>query len=396
MGRHRVVGKVAESIMRRLVEGQWLEPGTFPSVRELTALCGVSAKTMMAALRELAAAGLLLVEQRKRIEVAPGAREKARDLLQGPAEAGETVHRMAILYPEWYMPPSRNAFYAAMLRAIGDEAAKRGIRTEVVPWTVQNQMAVADSLVRRGFDRALIVSFNTMFAAAVLMFCERGFPFIIFNHRPQGIPVPSVVFDAHAAAARMADRLVNLGHRNLCLVVHPHDYSSEVETDLPENRGKASGWLECLQERGVLDSCTIPIYLPWEPVLGLFSRMFRAMMNGPDRPTAILFGHSPWARVFMEDPELSRFCVPQELSVATFEPGVGIRLPAGCPPLTTIDVNYTRTAQCIMETIEKLASGGTNVPTIRVPLDTQVTESIGPAPQGAGGVASVTLAGTGE
>jgi DNA-binding LacI/PurR family transcriptional regulator len=304
----------------------------------------------------------------------------AQDLLHGAADAKTPARRMAILFPEAFMPPSRSPSYTALLRSLADEAAARNTTTEVVPWTVQNQVAVADSLVRRGFDRALVLGYTAMFATSLYTMFNRGFPFIIFNRRIPGLALPSVVYDVHVAAQRMADRLVSLGHRNICLMGHPHDYMAEVETDLPANRGKVSGWLEYLQQKGLIESCAMPLYLAWEPVLGLFNRTFRTIMDGPDRPTAILFAHSPWAGKFLADPHLSRFRVPQELSLATFESTVGMQRPEGCPPLTNIEINYARTAQCVMETIEKLAKGESNVPTIRVPLDTEVTESLGTAP----------------
>lgn len=125
----------------------------------------------------------------------------------------------------------------------------------------------------------------------------------------------------------------------------------------------------------------MPLYVPWETLLGLYSPAFRAVMKGPDRPTAIVFGFSPWAKRFLNDPEFSHMGVPQDLSLATFETTADLPQAPGRPPLTSFEINLTRTAQCIMETLGRVAAGDTNVPTIRVPLDLRLTDSIGPAPE---------------
>ena len=144
MGRPRVVEKVAEIVMRKLADGQWSPPKAFPSVRDVAATCGVAHRTAMAAVQHLARHGIVQVEQRKRVVVSPDAVEKARVLLSGGPD-NQTTHRLAILYPESLMPPSRNAFYSALIRAVIQEAATQNTDVEVVPWSVQHQMALAGS-----------------------------------------------------------------------------------------------------------------------------------------------------------------------------------------------------------------------------------------------------------
>jgi DNA-binding LacI/PurR family transcriptional regulator len=287
---------------------------------------------------------------------------------------------LALLFPAFWMPPQRNAFYSSLINAVTNEAASRGIHVQLVPWSVRSQIEVADSLTAQGFEAAVIIDFQQGYTAALYRMLERGQTFMIFNIRLPGLPLPSVVFDLDAASRQIAARLANLGHRNLCLMLHPHDFNKESERGLPRNQGKGSGWLRCLGEKGLLETCSRPLYMPWEPMLGLFSRDFRALLKSKDRPTAIVFGHSPWARAFLNDPEFSGFNVPGDLSLATFESTVNMPHVPWCPPLTSIDINYSRTAQCIMETMEKLLAGNDDIPSIRVPLDIRITESIGPAP----------------
>lgn len=382
MSRRRLVDKVAETIMRRLAAGQWAPPAKFPSIRNLTVACGVSHRTTILAVQQLAQQGLLRVEQRKSIEVLPDAAEKARQLLAGGG-IGQTSHRMAILYPQSIMPPSRNAFYSTLIRTITQQAKQRNTQVEVVPWSVQEQMNLADSLVRGGFDRALFLSFYHMMFRAVFTMYERGLPFIVFNRRVPGLPLPSVVFDRHLAAQNICQRLIALGHRNVCLMIHPHEYQEEMISDPAHGRGSA--WLKCLKEHDLLNDCSMPLYIPWEDTLGLYSPAFRATMKKPNRPTAIVFGFSPWAKWFLNDPEFSHFRVPQDLSLMTFETIIDLPRVSWCPPMTHFEINHARTAECILETIERLAAAGKNVPTLRVPLDLRMTESVGPAPEQSGG-----------
>jgi len=175
--------------------------------------------------------------------------------------------------------------------------------------------------------------------------------------------------------------LAQLGHRNLCLVAS-HDCHSEVNPVAIPGRGRTVGWADALLEHGLMSHCVLPVYAPWDyDPLNIYDGLFRALLRSRDRPTAIVFSHSPMAKRFLADPEFSRLAVPGDVSLATFEPTTGLPTAPGRPPLTSIHIDAQRTAQCVLETVDKIIAGVPHPPTIRMPYTIDLTDSLGPVPR---------------
>ena len=121
----------------------------------------------------------------------------------------------------------------------------------------------------------------------------------------------------------------------------------------------------------------LPVYVPWDYDPGIYEGMFRRLLRSSERPTVIVFGNNPLARRFLADEEFSRLAVPGDISLATFEPAINMPRSADRPPLTSIHIDPQRTAQCILETLDQMVAGSTEVQTIRVPLTIDMTDSIG-------------------
>jgi DNA-binding LacI/PurR family transcriptional regulator len=80
-------------------------------------------------------------------------------------------------------------------------------------------------------------------------------------------------------------------------------------------------------------------------------------------------------------PEAARLKVPEQLSLATLGSMATEPAPSWSPPLTNLDIDHARTAQCIVEIIQKMIAVEPYPPVLRMPLKLQVTESIGPPPE---------------
>ena len=377
MGRPSIVSRIVERLVRKIAEGAWQPGATVPASRRLATEFGVSLTTMQAALRRAATYKLLeVVHQRRPMVVLPGAVDRARRLL-ARLSARPVGRRVAILIPDIYLPLTKpSPIWGLIVRDMIREAKQRKMQATLVGWAPREQVATAGSLARKGFDAAIVLGFEPVYLVSLSMLHEQGFPLVIFNRRVPGLDVPTVVIDEYAASQDLANRLVKLGHRNLCLVASSSSPNSNIPCPLID------GWLDYLKDNGLLDTCSMPLYVPlWTLHLGIWNRMFRGRFQGRDRPTALVFVHSPWAKGFLVDPQFADLEIPRQISLATFEP-----LPRGtptgprCPPLTTVQIDHQRTVQCMIEMVEKMLSGDSTPPTIRVPLKIRQTASIGDAP----------------
>ena len=206
---------------------------------------------------------------------------------------------------------------------------------------------------------------------------EHHLPVATFNRRYDEIDTPSVRIDDYAAAKSLVNRLIELGHRNICFVTHEVSRTGE-----PANlrQGRTIGWIDALRDRDLARHCLMPIYVGSLSPLEFYNPLFIRLMRSPARPTALVFGHVPWALQFLANPRFRHLKVPSELSLVTFEGSPELARFRWCPPLTTLRTETKRIAECAVETLEKLLAGDPNPPTIRVPMKVDYTESLGPAP----------------
>jgi LacI family transcriptional regulator len=330
----------------------------------------------MTALR-LLAPELLEIRQRYPVRVVPMAQERAQKRLKSRS-GRDGRRRLAILIAEFWNPPRRNAFYGTLVAGIQQEASRGGHSAEVVALPLRQQVETAERVVCGGYDAAIFIAFTAEYMASIIPFHESRFPLLIFNRRIPGYELPTVTLDDYGVSQRLVRHLAEMGHRNLCLVAS-HDCHGEVTPQPIKGRGRTIGWTDALVEQGLIGDCVLPVYAPWdyEPA-GIYEGMFRRLLRSTDRPTAIVFSHNPLARRFLADAEFARLAVPEDISMATFEPATSIPHTPGRPPLTSIHIDPHRTAQCVLETVEKIITGAAHPPTIRMPFTIDLTESIGP------------------
>jgi len=375
VGRPSIVDPILDLLLRRLAGGSWAPGTTVPATRQLAAEFDVSRKPLQAALKRAARHKLLEVRERRPVVVLPGAQERAKRLLVRQLKR-LAVRRVAVLIPDDFLPlAERSAIWAAMVGTLAREAPGKQMQTRVVAWPAREQVAIARSLAPKGYAAAIFLGFKPEYLVSLSLLREQGFPVVIFNRRVPGLDVPTVVMDDYAASQNLADRLVKLGHRNLCMVSN----RGSPEDDIPYER--VGGWLDYVKDNGLLDTCSMPVYVPvWPLHLGVWNRMFTGVFHSRNRPTALVFSHSPWAKSFLADPQFADLEVPRDISLVTFEPTRSIPTAPWCPPLTTVQIDHQRTAQCMIEMIDKMLGGEPHPPTIRVPLTVTLTGSIGEAP----------------
>jgi DNA-binding LacI/PurR family transcriptional regulator len=187
-----------------------------------------------------------------------------------------------------------------------------------------------------------------------------------------GLDATSVYIDNYGAAARLARMLVQLGHRNLCLIT-----STEDEFTSGWQHTLSGGWIDALRETGAIDACTLPvIYHP----RGMFYDMMDRILAIRPRITALVLGYPAMVERLAAEPRFHEVQVPGRISVATLNTTRNVSHPPGWPPVTSFEMNMKRVGEVIVAHVQTMLVGVAPPPNVRLPLDIVVTDSIGHPP----------------
>lgn len=380
-GRPEIVGDIAADMLRRLSAGTWAAGSTLPPSRELCRTLGASRSTVLKALHRLSDLHLIRLQVRKPVLVLPEAASRSRRLLRRPRRDVSRQRRglrLAILIPEEYLPlaTSVSLFHVAFVRNLMRQAVAREGEATVVPLPLRNQLVSARSLADHGYQAAVCLGFQPSYAPALFLLRDQKFPVVLLNRRFPWLQVPAVLVDGDKPTRQLIDMLARHGHRDLCMISH---FSAE---DSPCNKNMVGTWTEHLEQRGLLQDCTVPLrVLPWVPALAQNRNLFADILLQRKRPTAVVLTSAYWVERFLGDPQFAPLRVPEDMSLAMFSPGENeLRTPGGVP-LTTLEINHRRAAECVLELAAKMLAGNPRPASIRIPIDLRLTDSIGPAPR---------------
>lgn len=374
MAGRRRAERAFEGLLRRVAVGQWVAGRRLPPVRELEREFGVSHMTMLAALRLAADQGLVAVHPRRPVVVLAGAREQARRLLAGRAGQPES-RRVALMVPDCFWPADHMPFFGDIIAAIRREAAKMDLAVQTVRWPLTDQVAFAHGLADRGFGAAFALGVRAEYLAALYVLQQQRFPVVVFNVRIPQLSLPAVTIDEYGGAQQLAAILAGLGHRNLCLV----SYACDMR--LVGDRHRVMGWLDYLEEAGLMNSCLMPVHYlpPREDAI----RHFVRILTSADCPTAMVFAYGLLYQRFADESAHRRIRVPEQVSTATFDAIMHASEGSWRSQVTTASIDMKRAAQCILELVEETMKGNLQPRSIRVPMHIHMTGSIGPPPSAA-------------
>jgi DNA-binding LacI/PurR family transcriptional regulator len=235
-------------------------------------------------------------------------------------------------------------------------------------------VSFARQLPERGYGAAVAVAVRSEYQSSLYALQRQSFPAVLFNALIPALSLPAVTIDEYGSMLRLADRLASLGHANMCLVSLAFD-----ERMVRWQHHRVCAWLDYLKEHGLMERCSAPVrYVTSESEV---AQEVDRLLSLPDPPTAIAFAYGALCHNVLVGREGRAIDVPGELSLATFDLVPGSRETRWCPPVTTVTPDLDRVAECALETIDRLLAGESDVPTIRVPMHINPTESIGRAPK---------------
>lgn len=389
MARLSAAERLVVALAQGIAEGRW-PPGTpLPAVRDLALEMNISKPTAIKVVQRAAERGLVELRRNQPAMVLADAERVAGDLLSriaplptaaptdSPAKPDEpALKRIALLYPDIDWDDRDANLPRVALRHHLDLLSRRaGLRLDLIPWPLKDQVTFALSLRARGYVGAVCHGMRAVYQVGMQALANQRFPTVIATRRMTQVGLPVVTADDYKLAHDLAVKLVQLGHRNLSLVT---DLLPTVDM---EAHPAIRGWVDALDEAGVMPQCPLATYIlpDLEPVRRN-PRVFAELLLRPDRPTALFFPWAVWHDVLLRDPRFAQFRVPDDISLIVG--GLGDRpfsLP-GSPPLSTLTHDHERMAECIIKTLLDLMTGKSCPKLLLLPMKLNLTDSVGPAP----------------
>ena len=227
------------------------------------------------------------------------------------------------------IPTLDYALYARMVGAATTRFSAAGISTLIATFAYDLDAEVREArlLLERGAEALMLVGDNHRPELHSLL--EKfGVPCVCTYVSNPGGPQMTVGFDNAAAAAKMARHLVQLGHRNLCVI-------SGITRDNDRTTERLAGIRLELQRHSI----ALPESMIAEVAYSISEgrRACRYLLSRVDlRPTAIICGNDILALGALVECQALGFRVPEDISIVGFD-NLELSLHSN-PPLTTIDV----------------------------------------------------------
>jgi len=365
--------RVSRYLLHKLAGGDWPEGSALPSLRTVSQQLRVSIHPVFRAWQWAEEQGLLQRRSRAEATVLPGAGARAQGLLADLVRK-QTAKRLAILLPPSYvipLDPTQAPLQSRLVKAVETAAADRGYQTKLLNLSARDQFAESDHILH-SFDAAFVVELSPAFLVTVARLAEGKLPLVVYNRKVPGLTLPSVTTDDYAAGRRLAEQLVQLGHRNVSMITSSTRYDAIMDDKTRAERG----WIDALAELGVLDQCIMPLVAEFDRGL-LLNRLLQLR----PRITAIVSTAPGNEALLARDRRFSHLRVPRDLSIALTSSSATLSLPADFPRVTSFEVDWSRAGACTMELLDQVMAGNAAAKNIRVPLHLNLTDSIGAPPE---------------
>lgn len=236
---------------------------------------------------------------------------------------------VGVVYPPSKTSNYENAFYTEAIRGISQFCNPRQVGISLISSNnTEEALAMIKAQVAGGQTDGFIMLYSRQDDPIVDYFCEQGILFVVVGTPGQMLNQTINIDNDNLMAARDAtDYLYALGHRNIGYLSTDTTYHFAMER-------KAGYQLSMLRHE-------LPIRLEYcAEVRDFFSegvQQLQAMLQRPDRPTAMLVADDVLALVLEQSCLRMGLHVPDDISIIAFNNSIYTRLTT--PALTCVDVN---------------------------------------------------------
>ncbi len=249
------------------------------------------------------------------------------------------------------IPTMENAIFAQGLQALQEELGEAGVTLLVATsnYDPEKEAQQVRTLLGRGVDGVALIG-EARGVEIYELLERRGVPFVLMWTWRRDCPWPCVGFDNRAAARRLTERVLELGHRNIAMiagVTHGND-RAEMRVCGVRDAIRAAGLP--LEDKRIIEV---------EYSLDASAAAAKRLLAHDRKPTTIICGNDVLAAGAMIGIRELGLNVPNDVSVTGFD-DIELSLVLD-PPLTTIHVPHRRMGQSAAQLLLLLCAGEDNV-----------------------------------
>lgn len=210
----------------------------------------------------------------------------------------------------------------------------------------QREGAEVRALLERGVDGLMLIG-RARSDETWAMLRGRGIPFVTTCHYDADADWPTIGWDNVREAARIADYLLDIGHRRFGVIA-----GMAVNNDRAADR--VVGFRAALARRGVRLPANAVLERSYSVVHA--RQAMAALLRMPERPTAILCGNDILAYGALQECLWQDLRVPHDISISGFD---NIEMAAHCRPgITTLDVPAAAIGETAGNTLLRAQTAG--------------------------------------
>lgn len=330
----------------------------FPTIEDVARLAGVSTATVS---RSLNSPARVREATRQAVEAA------VKELGYTPNFGGQALASNRTNTVGAIIPTMENAIFARAIQALQETLAARNVTLLVA--TSQYSPAREEDQIRtllaRGVDGVVLIGSERP-ASAYELLDTRGVPFVILWSAPANTPHVTIGFDNASAAAGVALRVVEMGHRRIAVI-------SGITRDNDRAQARVAGIVAVLENAGIPIRPAHLIECPYSLNDGEAAAI--GLLTGVDRPTAIICGNDVLAAGALRGARILGIDVPGELSITGFD---DIELATAVyPPLATVRVPHRRMGAAAGDCLMRWIVEGKRPESITLPTEFMDRESLG-------------------
>lgn len=330
-----------------------------PTIVDVAARAGVSISTVSRAL-----AG----STRVRAELASRVRVAAAELGYVPDRRGRALVQRRSASIGAIVPTIDNPIFARAINALQLRLDTAGYRlllatTEYDP---AREVACVQAFIEHGVDGLVLVGALHDARIAPLV-ATRALPVVNTWTTDASGALAGIGFDNRDAMRRMTAHLVDLGHRRLAMIAGATGGNDRASA-------RIAGFRDALAARGIEPSAIVE--RPYAVPEGRAAA--RALLERPDRPTAIACGNDILAFGALAEAQAMGIAVPAALSVTGFD---DLELASHVvPPLTTMRVPAAQMGRLAADHLLARFAGRDGSGVVALEAELIVRGSSGPAP----------------
>ncbi|MBU1358812.1 MAG: LacI family DNA-binding transcriptional regulator [Gammaproteobacteria bacterium] len=266
------------------------------------------------------------------------------------------------------VPTLDNAIFAALMRGFQGVMAEHGFHVLVAAndYSAKAELDQLRTLAQLSIGGVMLVGASRD-PEAYRFLDSRRIPYVLTSAYDGN--VPSIGWDNEAEARRLADHLLDLGHRRLAVI-------GGITLDNDRAAARIAGYHAAMRARGVEPDPALTLECPYD--IPSSRAAMRRLLDQPQRPTAVLCGNDVQAFGAILECHAQGVRIPQDISITGFD---DLEMAAHFQPaLTTMRSPAAQMGRRAADMLLAVNEGRPMPASTRLDLELILRRTTGPAP----------------